>query len=86
MIDNMWYAMFVLAGPRLMISACVEDSAGKHISGAWLGCSAVGFGRWDGARLRKYFSAYVLQMFHVCIYGIITRFYAYAFKYLFLGM
>ena len=56
----MWYAISVLAGPRLMISACVEDSAGKHISGAWLGWSAVGFGRWDGARLRKPISAYVL--------------------------
>ena len=44
-----------------------------------LGCEAVGFGRWDGARLRKPISAYVLQMFHVCIFGIITCFYAYAF-------
>ena len=60
MIDIMWYAISVLAGPRLMISACVEDSAGKHISGAWLGWSAVGFGRWDGARLRKPISADVL--------------------------
>ena len=34
MIDIMWYAMSVLAGPRLRISACVEDSAGKHISDA----------------------------------------------------
>ena len=34
MIDIMWYAMYVLAGPRLMISACVEGSAGTHISGA----------------------------------------------------
>ena len=33
MIDIMWYAMSVLAGPRLMIYACVEGSAGKHISG-----------------------------------------------------
>ena len=32
--DSMWYAKSVLAGPRLMISACVEDSAGKHIAGA----------------------------------------------------
>ena len=34
MIDIMWYAMSVLARPRLMIPACVEDSAGKHDSGA----------------------------------------------------
>ena len=34
MIDIMWYAMYVLAGPRLMISACVEDPAGKHIAGS----------------------------------------------------
>ena len=67
MIDVMWYAMSVLVGHWLMISACVEDSAGKHISGAKLGCRAVGFGRWDGARLRKYFSAYVLRMFS-CVY------------------
>ena len=32
--DNMWYVISVLAGPRLMISACVEDSVGKHIDGA----------------------------------------------------
>ena len=32
--DNMWYAKSVLVGSRLMISACVEDSAGKHDSGA----------------------------------------------------
>ena len=31
LIDK-WYAMYVLAGPRLMISACVEGSAGKHNS------------------------------------------------------
>ena len=34
MINIMWYAMSVLAGPRLMISACVEDPAGKHIVGS----------------------------------------------------
>ena len=34
MSDNKWYAMSVLAGPRLIISACVEDSARKHIAGA----------------------------------------------------
>ena len=34
MIDNMWDAMSVLAGPRLMISACVEGSASKHVSDA----------------------------------------------------
>ena len=34
MIDFMWYAISVLAGSRLMISACVEDPAGKHNSGA----------------------------------------------------
>ena len=56
----MWYAISVLAGHQLMISACVEDSAGKHIDGAWLGWEAVGFGRWDGARLRKPISAFVL--------------------------
>ena len=33
MIDVMWYAISVLARPRLMILACVEGSAGKHISG-----------------------------------------------------
>ena len=33
-IDILWYVMSVLAGPRLMISACVEDPAGKHIAGA----------------------------------------------------
>ena len=33
-IDVMWYAMSVLAGPRLMISVCVEGSVGKHISDA----------------------------------------------------
>ena len=60
MIDIMWYAMSVLAGPQLMISACVKDSAVKHISGAWLGCRAGSFGRWDGARPRKPISAYVL--------------------------
>ena len=32
MLIAMWYAISVLAGPQLMISACVEDSAGKHIS------------------------------------------------------
>ena len=68
MIDIMWYAMSVLAGPRLMISACVEDPAGKHISDARLGCRAVGFGRWDGARLRKLISAYVLQRFFMCVF------------------
>ena len=62
MIDIMWYAISVLAGPRLMISACVEDSAGKHISSARLGCRAVGFGRWDGARLCIYFP----HMFYAC--------------------
>ena len=34
MIDIMWYVMSVLAGPRLMISAYVEGSAGKHVSDA----------------------------------------------------
>ena len=34
MINIMWYAMSVLAEHRLMISACVEGSAGKHNSGA----------------------------------------------------
>ena len=34
MIDIMWYAMSVIDGPRLMISACVEGSTDKHISGA----------------------------------------------------
>ena len=34
MIDVIWYAIYVLAGPRLMIPACVEGSTGKHISGA----------------------------------------------------
>jgi len=34
MIVIMWYVMSVLAEPRLMISACVKGSAGKHISGA----------------------------------------------------
>ncbi len=33
-IDIMWYAMSVLAEPRLMISTCVEGSAGKHHSDA----------------------------------------------------
>ena len=33
-IDMLWYAMSVLAGPQLMISTCVEGSAGKHNSGA----------------------------------------------------
>ena len=50
MIDIMWYTMSILAGPRLVISAYVQGSAGKHNSGAltW-GVSAVGSGRWDGA-------------------------------------
>ena len=34
MIDIMWYDMSVLAGPWLMISACVEGFAGKHNSDA----------------------------------------------------
>ena len=34
MIDFMWYAISVLVGPRLMIFACVEDPAGKHIVGS----------------------------------------------------
>ena len=34
MIDIMWYVMSVLAEPQLMISACGEGSAGKHISDA----------------------------------------------------
>ena len=34
MIDIMWYAISVLVGPRLMISACVECSVGKHNSDA----------------------------------------------------
>ena len=67
MLIAMWYAISVLAGPRLIIYACVEDSAGKHISGARLGCRTVGFGRWDGARLRKCFSAHVLRMLS-CVY------------------
>ena len=29
----MWYATSVLAGLRLMISACVEDPAGKQNAG-----------------------------------------------------
>ena len=33
MIDVMWYAISMLAGPLLMIPACVEGSVGKHISG-----------------------------------------------------
>ena len=79
MIDIMWYAMSVLTGPRLMISACVEDSAGKHIDGAWLGWEAVGFGRWDGAQLRKYFSAYVLRILSCVYLWHYNMFIAYAF-------
>ena len=33
LICCVWHAMSVLAGPRLMISACVEGSAGKQNSG-----------------------------------------------------
>ena len=79
MLTAMWYAISVLAGPRLMISACVEDPAGKHISDARLGCRAVGFGRWDGARLRKPISAYVLQRFSCVYLWHYNMFYAYAF-------
>ena len=33
-IEMLWYAMSVLAGPWLMISACVEGSVGKYNSDA----------------------------------------------------
>ena len=67
MSDNKWYAISVLVGPRLMISACVEDSAGKHISGARLGCRAVGFGRWDGPDYVNLFPPMFTKVF-MCVF------------------
>ena len=79
MLIAMWYAISVLAGPRLMISACVEDSA----------VSTSQVHDWDEVQLVleggmvpdyvKLFPPMFYKGFHVCIYGIITCVYAYAF-------
>ena len=57
----------VLAGPQLMISACVEGSAGNITLMHDLGCRAVGFWKVEWCPSTYMFSAYVSRMFFMCI-------------------
>ena len=43
------------------------------------------FGRWNGARLRICFRLCFMYVFHVCNYGSLTCFYAYAFSVIIFG-
>ena len=79
MIDIMWYVMSVLAGPRLMISACVENS---EVSTSLVRDWDEGQLVLEGGMVPDYINLFLpmfYRSFYVCIYGIITCFYAYAF-------